>query len=164
MEEVVKSIDSWIKDRALTHPSVPSPEGMKRAPMSITFNNSHNLNSPLERGRVCNEQTHGERGFVMIPLAEQLRPKTLDEVVGQSHLVGKGKPMRKMLEQGKVTSMILWGPPGCGKTTLARLIAKYVDADFVSFLLSQAESRKFARLSKKQEMINPSSRNKLFCL
>ncbi len=69
----------------------------------------------------------------MIPLAEQLRPKTLDEVVGQSHLVGKGKPMRKMLEQGKVTSMILWGPPGCGKTTLARLIAKYVDADFVSF-------------------------------
>lgn len=69
----------------------------------------------------------------MIPLAEQLRPKTLDEVVGQSHLVGKGKPLRKMLEQGKVTSMILWGPPGCGKTTLARLIAKYVDADFVSF-------------------------------
>ncbi|MBI4974133.1 replication-associated recombination protein A [Candidatus Roizmanbacteria bacterium] len=69
----------------------------------------------------------------MIPLAEQLRPKTLDEVVGQSHLVGKGKPLRKMLEQGKVTSIILWGPPGCGKTTLARLIAKYVDADFVSF-------------------------------
>ena len=53
VEEVVKSIDSWIKDRALTHPSVPSPEGMKRAPMSITFNNSHNLNSPLERGRGC---------------------------------------------------------------------------------------------------------------
>jgi len=69
----------------------------------------------------------------MIPLAEQLRPRTLDEVVGQSHLVGKGKPLRKMLEQGKVTSMILWGPPGSGKTTLARLIAKYVDADFVSF-------------------------------
>lgn len=69
----------------------------------------------------------------MVPLAEQLRPKTLDEVVGQQHLIGKGKPMRKMLEQGKVTSMILWGPPGCGKTTLARLIAHYVDADFVSF-------------------------------
>lgn len=69
----------------------------------------------------------------MIPLAERLRPKTLDEVVGQEHLVGKGKPIRKMLENGKVTSMILWGPPGCGKTTLARLIAHYVDADFVAF-------------------------------
>lgn len=68
-----------------------------------------------------------------IPLAEQLRPKTLDEVVGQTHLVGKGRPLRKMLESGKITSMILWGPPGCGKTTLARLIAHYVDADFVAF-------------------------------
>ncbi len=69
----------------------------------------------------------------MIPLAEQLRPKTLDEVIGQSHLVGKGKPLRKMLESGKVGSMILWGPPGCGKTTLARLVATYVEADFIQF-------------------------------
>ena len=69
----------------------------------------------------------------MIPLAEQLRPKTLDEVMGQSHLVGKGKPLRKMLESGKVGSMILWGPPGCGKTTLARLVAQYVEADFIQF-------------------------------
>lgn len=69
----------------------------------------------------------------MIPLAEQLRPKTLDEVIGQQHLIGKGKPLRRMLEAGKITSMILWGPPGCGKTTLARLMAHYVDADFVSF-------------------------------
>jgi len=69
----------------------------------------------------------------MIPLAEQLRPKTLDDIVGQSHLVGKSKPLRKLLEKGQVSSMILWGPPGCGKTTLARLVAKYVDADFVQF-------------------------------
>jgi len=69
----------------------------------------------------------------MIPLAETLRPKTLDQVVGQKHLLGKGKPLRSLLEHGKVTSMILWGPPGCGKTTLARLIAKYVEADFVAF-------------------------------
>lgn len=67
------------------------------------------------------------------PLAEQLRPKTLDEFVGQEHLVGKNGPIRKMLENGKVTSMILWGPPGCGKTTLAKLIAKYVNADFIAF-------------------------------
>ncbi|MBI4008793.1 replication-associated recombination protein A [Candidatus Roizmanbacteria bacterium] len=69
----------------------------------------------------------------MIPLAEQLRPKTLEEFVGQEHLVGKHGPIRKMLENGQVTSMILWGPPGCGKTTLARLIAKYVNADFIAF-------------------------------
>jgi len=69
----------------------------------------------------------------MIPLAEQLRPKTLDDVIGQSHLVGKGKPLRKMLESGKITSLILWGPPGCGKTTLARLVAQYVEADFIQF-------------------------------
>ncbi len=67
------------------------------------------------------------------PLADQLRPKTLEEFVGQEHLVGKNGPIRKMLENGKVTSMILWGPPGCGKTTLARLIAKYVNADFIAF-------------------------------
>src|SRR3989344_4499810 len=69
----------------------------------------------------------------MIPLAEQLRPKTLEEFVGQEHLVGKNGPVRKMLENKKVTSMIRWGPPGCGKTTLAKLIAHYVNADFISF-------------------------------
>ncbi len=91
----------------------------------------------------------------MIPLAEQLRPKTLDEVVGQEHLVGKGKPIRKMLENGKVTSMILWGPPGCGKTTLARLIAHYVDADFVSFSAvtgGVAEVREIVRQAREKTL------------
>jgi len=69
----------------------------------------------------------------MIPLAELLRPKNLDEVIGQQHLVGKKKPLRALLEVGKITSLILWGPPGCGKTTLARLIASYVDAEFIQF-------------------------------
>src|SRR3990167_7195181 len=68
-----------------------------------------------------------------IPLAEQLRPKTLEEFVGQEHLVGKNGPIRKMLENKMVTSMILWGPPGSGKTTLAKLIAHYVNADFIAF-------------------------------
>lgn len=67
------------------------------------------------------------------PLAERLRPKKLDEFIGQEHLVGKRKPIRTMLESGRITSMILWGPPGCGKTSLARLMASYVDADFIHF-------------------------------
>ncbi|HWT28311.1 MAG TPA: replication-associated recombination protein A, partial [Methylophilaceae bacterium] len=65
------------------------------------------------------------------PLAEQLRPKTLDEVVGQSHLLGEGKPLRLAFTSGKLPSMILWGPPGVGKTTLARLIANTADAEFI---------------------------------
>ena len=65
------------------------------------------------------------------PLAEQLRPQTLDEVVGQSHLLGQGKPLRLAFQSGKLPSMILWGPPGVGKTTLARLIANTADAEFI---------------------------------
>ena len=66
------------------------------------------------------------------PLAERLRPKTIDEVVGQGHLLGPGKPLRLAFESGKPHSMILWGPPGSGKTTLARLMAKAFDAKFVA--------------------------------
>jgi len=65
------------------------------------------------------------------PLPERLRPKSLDEVVGQSHLLGPGKPLRLAFTSGKLPSMILWGPPGVGKTTLARLIANTADADFI---------------------------------
>jgi putative ATPase len=66
------------------------------------------------------------------PLAERLRPKTLDEVVGQKHVLGPGKPLRVAFESGKPHSMILWGPPGSGKTTLARLMAKAFDAEFIA--------------------------------
>jgi putative ATPase len=66
------------------------------------------------------------------PLAEALRPQSLDEVVGQRHLLGPGKPLRLAFESGKPHSMILWGPPGSGKTTLARLMAKSFDAEFVA--------------------------------
>lgn len=65
------------------------------------------------------------------PLAERLRPQTLDEFVGQEHVLGAGKPLRKALEQHRLHSMLFWGPPGVGKTTLARLIAKQSDAFFV---------------------------------
>jgi putative ATPase len=66
------------------------------------------------------------------PLAERLRPKTLDEVLGQPHLLGPGRPLRLAFESGKPHSMILWGPPGTGKTTLARLMAQAFDAEFIA--------------------------------
>lgn len=65
------------------------------------------------------------------PLASRLRPENLDEYVGQKHLVGKGKLLRQMIENDNISSMIFWGPPGVGKTTLARIIAKQTKADFV---------------------------------
>ena len=66
------------------------------------------------------------------PLAEALRPRSLDEVVGQTHLLGPGKPLRIAFESGQPHSMILWGPPGSGKTTIARLMAQAFDAEFIA--------------------------------
>lgn len=65
-----------------------------------------------------------------IPLAERMRPKTLDDYIGQTHLVGPGGVIRNMIETGRINSFILWGPPGVGKTTLARIIANTTEADF----------------------------------
>lgn len=67
------------------------------------------------------------------PLAERLRPQKIEQFTGQEHLLGEGQPVRRMLENKKVTSMILWGPPGVGKTTLANLISNYIEANFIFF-------------------------------
>ncbi len=66
------------------------------------------------------------------PLADRMRPQQLDDIVGQQHLLAKEKPLRVAIENGKLHSLILWGPPGTGKTTLARMIANYCDAEFIS--------------------------------
>lgn len=67
---------------------------------------------------------------MLAPLAERLRPATLDDYIGQTHLVGPGAPLRRMIESGNVSSFILWGPPGVGKTTLARILANTTKSPF----------------------------------
>lgn len=71
--------------------------------------------------------------YTQAPLASRLRPETLDEYVGQQHLVGKGMLLRQLIEKDQISSMIFWGPPGVGKTTLARIIANKAKAHFVEF-------------------------------
>src|SRR5581483_11258815 len=65
------------------------------------------------------------------PLAERMRPQKLSEVIGQSHIVGEGKMLQRLIKTGKPFSLLFWGPPGSGKTTLARIIAKELKADFI---------------------------------
>jgi putative ATPase len=92
------------------------------------------------------------------PLADRMRPQTLDEFIGQEELLGSGKPLRTQIERDDLSSMLLWGPPGCGKTTLARIIAKRTRSEFIPFsavlsgikeikeVMAQAErTRKYGR-------------------
>ncbi len=78
---------------------------------------------------------------MLTPLASLLRPHSIDDIVGQEHLFGAGRPLRKYIESGHIPSMILWGPPGCGKTSIASVISKSIDADFyhLSGVLSKKE-------------------------
>lgn len=78
------------------------------------------------------QQTFFETGTPQ-PLAARLRPQTLDEYCGQKHLLGEGKVLRRLIESDNVGSMIFWGPPGVGKTTLARIIARRTKANFIDF-------------------------------
>jgi putative ATPase len=98
----------------------------------------------------------GETTDVGRPLADRLRPRTLADVVGQEHLLGADGPIGRMAQQGHLASMILWGPPGCGKTTIARLLAQRTDLDFASLSATFsgiADVRKvFAAARRRQEI------------
>jgi putative ATPase len=67
------------------------------------------------------------------PLAERMRPERLEDYVGQEHILGPDKPLRRQIERDQLTSIILWGPPGVGKTTLAKLIARVTRCEFIPF-------------------------------
>src|SRR6185503_17504793 len=79
-----------------------------------------------------NRPRSDDRDDPQAPLAQRLWPADLDQVIGQRHLLGPGKPLRVAFESGRLHSMILWGPPGVGKTTLARLMADAFDAQFIA--------------------------------
>src|ERR1700733_8959835 len=89
------------------------------------------------------------------PLAERLRPQTLDQLVGQKHLTGKGSILRTAIEQGKIPSIILWGPPGSGKTTIANIIAHTLKVPFYTLSAISSgvkEVREVIEEAKKKKM------------
>jgi putative ATPase len=85
------------------------------------------------------------------PLADRMRPRTLDEFIGQEELLGPGKPLRIQIERDDLSSMLLWGPPGCGKTTLARIIAKSTRSEFVPFSAVLAGIKEIKEVMAKAE-------------
>jgi len=97
------------------------------------------------------------------PLADRMRPSSLDEFAGQPHLLGEGKPLRRAIEQGRAHSMVFWGPPGTGKTTLARLIAATTEAHFIGLSAVMAgvkdiraavdEARRFQKMSRRSTVL-----------
>jgi len=92
----------------------------------------------------------------MISLAQQLRPKSLDEVVGQSHLIGKGMPLRTALEKNHIFSILFWGPPGVGKTTLARIIANQLDREFFELSAVSAGKKQLQEIvAHAQQLLTP---------
>lgn len=98
------------------------------------------------------------------PLAERLRPKTLDDYIGQKHLVGQGAVLRKMIDAGRVPSFILWGPPGVGKTTLAQIISNKLEAPFYTLSAISSGVKDVRDVIEKQRAIVFSIRYRLFYL
>jgi putative ATPase len=98
--------------------------------MSTLFDDDRSQRDPESRGRGGNDPAGPLEGT---PLADRMRPRTLDELVGQDEILAPGKPLREAIERDLLQSIVLWGPPGTGKTTLARIIAQMTQAKFVHF-------------------------------
>jgi len=105
-------------------PVIPSPGSLRTDPGDLA-------KEPADGAPACASAAPGPQARA--PLADRMRPRTLDEIVGQDDLIGKGTLLRRAIESDSITSMILWGPPGSGKTSLARVIAGLTNARFVSF-------------------------------
>src|SRR4051794_15541506 len=93
------------------------------------------------------DEAAGRRLVQLAPLAQRLRPQTLDEFVGQQHVLGPGRALRRAIEADRVPSLVLYGPPGSGKTTLARIVANTTGAEFEELSAVSARSRRCGRCS-----------------
>lgn len=98
------------------------------------------------------------------PLAERMRPKTLDEYIGQKHLVGEGAVLRRMIEAGRISSFILWGPPGVGKTTLAQIVANRLEVPFYTLSAVTSGVKEVREVIEKAKANRFSRSRVLFCL
>lgn len=87
-----------------------------------------------------------------VPLASRLRPERLEDFVGQEHLLGNGKMLRQLIERDQISSMIFWGPPGVGKTTLASIIAGRTKADFINFSAVTSGIKEIKEVMSKAEI------------
>ena len=101
--------------------------------INIHLNIEHKFDKITEGGFFMEQMSLFDNRENFSPLATRLRPESLDDFVGQKHLLGKGKMLRNLIEKDQISSMIFWGPPGVGKTTLARIIANRTQAEFTDF-------------------------------
>src|SRR5262252_361478 len=141
---------------AATWPRSPSCSRRSTPPMAAGTSPSAETGKPARCGSIEESEVTGLfESQAPRPLADRLRPKRLEEIVGQQHLLAPDAPIGRMMANGHISSMILWGPPGCGKTTMARLLAEHTSLHFepLSAVFSGvADLRKVFEAAKSRRM------------